>query len=146
MFTQKVLFLYISGPLPNMGMNDNLRNLDSLVNTCTTFEDPPAAQPTFDTTDPLGQEIAVDTGEVRCPICSKMFRGPNNMRIHYRLHTGRKPYQCHVCNKTFNHRPHLVSHQRTHTGEKPFRCQVCYKGFARKDGLKQHARRSCHRT
>ena len=73
-----------------------------------------------------------------CTICGKAFTHKTYLRVHYRIHSGIKPYRCQVCKKDFTEKNNLVTHQRVHSGEKPFQCHICRKSFAHKSNLNAH--------
>ncbi|ORX94307.1 hypothetical protein K493DRAFT_199599, partial [Basidiobolus meristosporus CBS 931.73] len=52
----------------------------------------------------------------------------------------RRQYPCAVCHKTFGRLDNLKRHYKTHTGERPYFCTYpsCHKCFARSDQLARH--------
>ncbi|XP_053954359.1 zinc finger protein 25 isoform X1 [Anastrepha ludens] len=102
-----------------------------------------------------------------CHVCSKQFRGKNDLRRHMLIHSDERPYKCEQCGKCYrqavNLRNHITSaheshrqfscpqcpkmfalkgrlrlHMRLHSGEKPYACTQCEKRFARGGHLQQH--------
>lgn len=55
-----------------------------------------------------------------------------------------KPYLCpwRCCGKRFRRSDEVKRHYRCHTGEKPFICQYCGRGFSRSDHQKNHTRKT----
>jgi hypothetical protein len=48
------------------------------------------------------------------------------------------PNECIVCHKILSCKSALQMHYRTHTGERPYRCKICKRGFTTKGNLKTH--------
>jgi len=48
------------------------------------------------------------------------------------------PNECIVCHKVLSCKSALQMHYRTHTGERPYRCKICKRGFTTKGNLKTH--------
>lgn len=76
------------------------------------------------------------------PGCSRFFSRAYNLRSHYLIHSGSKPYICEYCGLSFARNHDMRRHLRVHSGEKPYTCSNCDKGFSRQDALTRHRRSS----
>ncbi|XP_030050077.1 zinc finger protein 184-like [Microcaecilia unicolor] len=68
----------------------------------------------------------------------KGFINKGTLTMHWRIHTGVKPFTCLECGKSFCLKQDLTKHQRIHT--KPFLCTECGKGFSMMRSLTKHQR------
>lgn len=80
-----------------------------------------------------------------CPACTKRFHQAEDMRRHYRVHSGERPLKCPLCTERFTQPGHLEAHRRRHTDtykDAPYRClwAGCTCGFLRRRELLRHVK------
>lgn len=80
-----------------------------------------------------------------CNKCNETFETESFLARHEQLHTGTESlnFICDVCGKEYTFKWQLKAHFIVHTGEKPFECNVCTKRFMYKSSLKKHSLKPC---
>ncbi|XP_046543705.1 zinc finger protein 235-like isoform X1 [Haliotis rubra] len=79
-----------------------------------------------------------------CKICFKGFTARNNLKRHFRLHTGVRPYKCTMCAQGFTRKDDLKAHVLRHSYNKPFRCGLCGKGYTDRSCVRNHMAKEHH--
>ncbi|XP_074466172.1 sal-like protein 1a isoform X2 [Sebastes fasciatus] len=79
-----------------------------------------------------------------CVICHRILSCQSALKMHYRTHTGERPFKCKVCGRAFTTKGNLKTHYSVHRAMPPLRvqhsCPICQKKFTNAVVLQQHIR------
>ncbi|XP_077634465.1 sal-like protein 4 isoform X1 [Crocuta crocuta] len=79
-----------------------------------------------------------------CLICHRVLSCQSSLKMHYRTHTGERPFQCKICGRAFstkgNLKTHLGVHRTTTSVKTQHSCPICQKKFTNAVLLQQHIR------
>ncbi|XP_020663232.3 sal-like protein 1 isoform X2 [Pogona vitticeps] len=85
---------------------------------------------------------AIDPNE--CLICHRVLSCQSALKMHYRTHTGERPFKCKICGRAFTTKGNLKTHYSVHRAMPPLRvqhsCPICQKKFTNAVVLQQHIR------
>ncbi|XP_023683681.2 sal-like protein 3 [Paramormyrops kingsleyae] len=80
----------------------------------------------------------------QCVICHRVLSCHSALKMHYRIHTGERPFKCKVCGRAFTTKGNLKTHFGVHRAKPPLRvqhsCPICQKKFTNAVVLQQHIR------
>lgn len=122
-----------SNLLPRPGSNDN--SWESLIEITKTSETSKLQQ----LVDNIEHKL---TDPNQCIICQRVLSCKSALQMHYRTHTGERPFKCKICGRAFTTKGNLKTHMGVHRAKPPLRllhqCTVCHKKFANSFVLQQH--------
>lgn len=79
-----------------------------------------------------------------CLICHRVLSCQSSLKMHYRTHTGERPFQCKICGRAFstkgNLKTHLGVHRTSASVKTQHSCPICQKKFTNAVLLQQHIR------
>ena len=77
-----------------------------------------------------------------CIICHKVLSCKSALQMHYRTHTGERPYRCKICKRGFTTKGNLETHMSVHQIRAPVRafhqCLICQKRYPNALVLQEH--------
>ncbi|XP_039188179.1 sal-like protein 4 isoform X1 [Crotalus tigris] len=79
-----------------------------------------------------------------CLICHRVLSCQSSLKMHYRTHTGERPFKCKFCGRAFSTKGNLKTHYGVHRANTPLKmqhsCPICQKKFTNAVVLQQHIR------
>lgn len=121
--------------LPKPGSNDN--SWESLMEIQKNSETTKLQS----MVDNIGAKI---TDPNQCHICLRVLSCKSALQMHYRTHTGERPFKCKICQRAFTTKGNLKTHMGVHRVKPPMRllhqCPVCHKQYPNGLLLQQHIR------
>ncbi|CAO1372196.1 unnamed protein product [Diamesa tonsa] len=88
--------------------------------------------------------IPMNPHPVPCLVCKKVLSCRSALQMHYRVHTGDRPFRCKICGRSFTTKGNLKTHMSVHRIKPPMRtlhqCPVCHQKFSNIFVLQQHIR------
>jgi len=49
-----------------------------------------------------------------CVVCKRILSCQSALKMHYRTHTGERPFQCRICSRAFSTKGNLKTHMNIH--------------------------------
>lgn len=87
---------------------------------------------------PNGASAASSARSWPCDQCELKFTSESQLRNHYAIHNGDKPFKCDTCDQRFARLEHKKRHMTIHTNEKRYECEFCDRRFTRTDHMVAH--------
>lgn len=126
---------YYQDLLPRIGSNDN--SWESLIEVTKTSETSKLQQ----LVDNIEHKLIEPN---QCIICHRVLSCKSALQMHYRTHTGERPFKCKLCSRAFTTKGNLKTHMGVHRTKPAARlmhqCPVCHKPFPNALLLQQHIR------
>uniref|UniRef100_A0A914V9D3 Innexin n=1 Tax=Plectus sambesii TaxID=2011161 RepID=A0A914V9D3_9BILA len=127
-----------SGSYPTLLTNDD--DWESLMEVSNTDEAEKIRQL-------VGDKALPTTDPNQCLLCRRILSCKSALQMHYRTHTGERPFKCKICQRAFTTKGNLKTHMGVHRAKHPFRsgttaiqhqCPICQKRFFTASLLQQH--------
>ncbi|KAM6164103.1 sal-like protein 4 isoform 1-T1 [Rhynchocyon petersi] len=126
--------------LPGVGSNRNSPRLGGFPGSGT----PEPGSETLKLQQLVENIDKVTSDPNECLICHRVLSCQSSLKMHYRTHTGERPFHCKICNRAFstkgNLKTHLGVHRPNTTAKTQHSCPICQKKFTNAIMLQQHIR------
>ncbi|XP_043083998.1 sal-like protein 1 [Puntigrus tetrazona] len=117
---------------------------EQLENRClfASLPNPPGASETSKLEQLVENIDKKSTDPNECAICHRVLSCQSALKMHYRTHTGERPFKCRICGRAFTTKGNLKTHYSIHRSMTPLRiqhsCPICQEKFTNAMVLQQH--------
>ncbi|GAA6233256.1 sal-like protein 3 [Lates japonicus] len=119
-------------------------NLDETKFPSGSLQDPMQASETSKLQQLVENIDKKITDPNQCVLCHRVLSCQSALKMHYRIHTGERPFKCKVCGRAFTTKGNLKTHIGVHRENPPVQvqhsCPICQKKFTNAVVLQQHIR------
>ncbi|XP_071067894.1 sal-like protein 4 isoform X2 [Dasypus novemcinctus] len=126
--------------LPRVGPNPNSPRVDGFQGSGT----PEPGSETLKLQQLVENIDKATTDPNECLICHRVLSCQSSLKMHYRTHTGERPFQCKICGRAFSTKGNLKTHLGVHRTNASIKmqhsCPICQKKFTNAVMLQQHIR------
>ncbi|XP_030646407.1 sal-like protein 1 [Chanos chanos] len=127
--------------LPSPFMSEQLKS--KVI--CSSLLDPKETSETTKLQQLVENIDKKSTDPNECMICHRILSCQSALKMHYRTHTGERPFKCRVCGRAFTTKGNLKTHYSVHRAIPPLRvqhsCPICQEKFSNAMVLQQHIRK-----
>ncbi|XP_065147288.1 sal-like protein 1 [Paramisgurnus dabryanus] len=106
------------------------------------LQDPPGASETSKLEQLVDKIEKKSSDPNECVICHRILSCQSALKMHYRTHTGERPFKCRVCGRAFTTKGNLKTHYSIHRSMPlltiQHSCPICQEKFTNAIALQQH--------
>jgi KRAB domain-containing zinc finger protein len=86
----------------------------------------------------LGSTGVNSSNKIKCPVCPRLLKNKENLRVHMRIHNGIRPFSCKHCPYRASQWGQLNTHLKCHSEKHTHQCDFCTASYKHEANLTRH--------